>query len=45
MNLGTAPTRQVSVVQPLQVIETPVEGVNVHDIPPSDNKYGTVGLH
>jgi hypothetical protein len=45
MNLGTAPTRQVPIVQPLQVIETPTEGVNVHDIPLSDNKDGTVGLH
>jgi hypothetical protein len=27
MNSGTAPTRQVPVVQPLRVTETPVDGV------------------
>jgi hypothetical protein len=44
MNLGTTPTRQVPIVQPLWVIETPTDGVNVQAMPPSDNPNGTVGL-
>jgi hypothetical protein len=35
------PTRQVPIVQPLQVIETPEDGVG----PLSDTLDGTVGLH
>jgi hypothetical protein len=34
----------VSIVQPLWVIETPTDGVNVHAAPPSDNSDGTVGF-
>jgi hypothetical protein len=45
MNSGTAPTRQVPVVQPLRVIETPTDGVSAHAAPPSDNPDGTVGIH
>jgi hypothetical protein len=45
MNSETVPTRQVSIVQPLWVIETPADGVSVHVTPPSDNPDGTMGLH
>jgi hypothetical protein len=38
-------TRQVPVVQPLRVIETPMNGVGAHATPPSDNPDRTVGLH
>jgi hypothetical protein len=45
MNSGITLTRKVLIVQPLQVIETPVDGVSAHITPPSDNPDGTVGLH
>jgi hypothetical protein len=44
-NSGTAPTRLVSAVQSLWVIETPEDEVSVHAAPLSDNPNGTVGLH
>jgi hypothetical protein len=43
-NSGTSPTRQVPVVQPLWVIETPEDGVDVHVTPPSDNPDETGGF-
>jgi hypothetical protein len=45
MNSGTTPTRQVPVVQPLQVNETFVARVSAHIAPPSDNPDRIVGLH
>jgi hypothetical protein len=39
------PTRQVLIVQPLWVIETPTDGVGAQAAPPSDNPDGTVELH
>jgi hypothetical protein len=44
-NPGTIPTGQVPTVQPLRVIETPVDGVGAHAAPPSDNQDRTVELH
>jgi hypothetical protein len=38
-------TRQVPIVQPLRVIETPTDGVNEQAVAPSDNPDGTVLLH
>jgi hypothetical protein len=45
MNSGTTPTRQVSTVQPLWVVETPVDGVDAYTAPPSDNLDGAMGHH
>jgi hypothetical protein len=45
MNSGTAPARQVPIVQPHQVIETLEDGDGVHAAPLSDNLDRTVGLH
>jgi hypothetical protein len=44
-NSRTAPTRQVLVVQPLWVIETPEEGVDVQAAAFSDNPDGAVRIH
>jgi hypothetical protein len=44
-NSGTIPTRQVPIVQPLQVIKTPADGVGACITPPSDNTDRTVWLH
>jgi hypothetical protein len=44
MNSGTAPTRQVPIVQPLLVIETPEDGVGAHTAPLSNNPDGTTRL-
>jgi hypothetical protein len=41
----TMPTRQVPVVQPLQVIETPEYRVGAYFAPTFDNPNGPVGLH
>jgi hypothetical protein len=38
-------TRQVPIVQPLQVIKTPMDGVSAHGTQPSDNLDVIVGLH
>jgi hypothetical protein len=45
MNSGTAPSRQVALVQPLWVIETPTDEVNAYTAPPYDNPNGIMGLH
>jgi hypothetical protein len=45
MNSGTAATRQVPVVQPLRIIETPPDRVSAHVAPLSDNPNGTMGLY
>jgi hypothetical protein len=45
MNSGTMLTRQVPVVEPLRVIETPVDRVSECVTPPSDNLDETVRLH
>jgi hypothetical protein len=45
MNSGTVPTRQVPIVHPLRVIETPADGVGAHVTPRSNNPDETVGLH
>jgi hypothetical protein len=37
VNSWIAPTRQVPIVQPLRVIETPMDGVGAQVMPPSDN--------
>jgi hypothetical protein len=44
-NFGTMPTRQVPIVYPLRVMETPEDGVGAHVAPLSDNPDRTVGLH
>jgi hypothetical protein len=44
-NSGTAPTRQVPIVQDLWVIETLADGVSVLAVPPFNNPDGTMGLH
>jgi hypothetical protein len=44
-NSGTTPTRQVPVVRPLRVIETPADEVIVQVATPFDNPDGTVRLH
>jgi hypothetical protein len=44
-NLRTTLTRQVPVVQPFWVIETPEDGVGAHAVPPSDNPDGIMGLY
>jgi hypothetical protein len=36
---------QVSIVQPLLVIETPMDEIGALAAPPSDNPDGTMGLH
>jgi hypothetical protein len=43
--VGDSSQRQVPVVQPLRVIETPEDGVGAHAAPLSDNSERTVGLH
>jgi hypothetical protein len=45
MNSGIVPTRQVSVVQPLLIFETPVDGVGAYTMPPFDHSDRTIGLH
>jgi hypothetical protein len=45
MKAGTVPTRQVSVIQPLWILETPADRVGSQAVAPSDNPDGTVGLH
>jgi hypothetical protein len=45
MNMGTTPTRQVPIVQPLWVIYTPKDAVSVHAAPYSNIPNATVGLH
>jgi hypothetical protein len=44
-SLGTMLTRQVPVVQPLQVIKTPTDGVRECATQPYDNLNGSMGLH
>jgi hypothetical protein len=44
-NSGITPTSQVPIVQPLRVIETPADRVNMQVAPPYDNPNGTMGLH
>jgi hypothetical protein len=44
MNMGTAPTRHVLIVQPLRVFKTPEDGVGAQAAPPFDNLDGTVGV-
>jgi hypothetical protein len=41
--LGTVPTRQVTIVQPLWVIKTLTDRVRAHAAHPSNNLDGTVG--
>jgi hypothetical protein len=41
-NSGPTPTRKVPIVEPLRVIETPIDA---HVAPPFDNLDGTVGLN
>jgi hypothetical protein len=43
-NLGPMPTRQVPIIQPLWVFETPVDGVGDHVALPFDNPDGTGGF-
>jgi hypothetical protein len=43
-SLGTMPTRQVPIVQPLQVIKTPTDGVHERATQPYDNPNGSMGL-
>jgi hypothetical protein len=45
VNLGTVPTRQVPIVQPLWVIKTPTDGITAEAAPPSDKADGTVEHH
>jgi hypothetical protein len=45
VNSGTISTRQVPIVQPFQVIETPADGVSAHATPPSNNPDRTMWLH
>jgi hypothetical protein len=43
-NSGTTLIRQVPVVQPLWVLETPEDRVGAHTAPPSNNLDGTGGF-
>jgi hypothetical protein len=45
MYLGITPTRQVPIVQPIRVIETPTDGADMQAAPPSDKPNATVGFH
>jgi hypothetical protein len=38
VNSETTPTRQVSIIQPLRVIKTPADGVDVQVAPPFDTE-------